>query len=70
MRAMLVMPMTVNTRQITMMKYGLRMEKRDIYIHRIKLLCFGLLLVALVILHDRHHLGVNLIPRFQSAPVA
>jgi hypothetical protein len=30
MRATLVIPMTVNTRQITIMKYGLRMENPDI----------------------------------------
>ncbi len=33
MRTRLVMPITISARQITTMKYGLRIEKRDIYAH-------------------------------------
>jgi len=71
MRTRLVTPMTRMTRHTTMMKYGLRIEKRDIYAHlAAELSNTALLLIALVILHDLHHLRMNLLSRFQCAAIA
>lgn len=71
MRTRLVTPITIRARQITTMKYGLRIEKRDIYAHlAAELSNTALLLIALVILHDWHYLRMNLLSRFQCAAIA
>src|SRR5579862_7227818 len=63
MRAMLVTPMTSSVRQMTMMKYGLRMENPGICLS-------DQLLILFLILDHRDRLGVNLLPDFQAAAVA
>ena len=56
--------MTISARQMTTMKYGLRMEKRDT-------LSSVLLLVFLaLVLHQLDHLGLHFFARLQAAAIA
>ena len=77
MRVMLVTPMTSNVRQMTTMKYGLRIEKPGIRIYstllsrtpcvRCTLLLVG---ICLVVCGDRYKLRVNFFTWFQTGTVA
>src|ERR1700722_7923284 len=69
-RAMPVTPITSSTRQMTMMKYGLRIEKPGINLYPITLLATSLLCVLFLVLHYGHGLRVDLLARFQAAAVA
>ena len=64
MREMLVTPITSSTRQITTMKYGLRIENRGITFPNQLLLG-----VLLLVLHHRHDLWANFLTGLQSAAV-
>ena len=64
--------MTSNARQMTTMKYGLRMEKRDIFSlpnHATAPVCV-LLLSAFVVLHDLNRLCDHSLARLQAAAIA
>src|SRR6202044_3438358 len=71
-RERLVTPITSSVRQITMMKYGLRIENPGIKFVRLHspLAMQFLLRALLVVLHHGHWLGMNFLPSLQAAAIA